>query len=113
MDDAEDLVVAEVDSNHTLLLCKALSPTSGGLQWAPIAENTTTASSSLAEHEATLAPLRYWFPPMLNDTYRATCYRTAINQAVARARDRLGRAPIVLDIGASLNVPTEGEGKMG
>lgn len=71
-----------------------------GTDAAPGSGPDAKVTPGLRAHAATLAPLRYWFPPMLNDTYRNACYADAIVAAVASAAVRLGRAPVVLDLGA-------------
>lgn len=111
---AEDVIVASrggsegededsgEDSSGSYLLRAALSPETGGLSWKVVAEAASASQAQLRRHPHTLAPLRLWYPPMLNDHSRADLYAAAIASAVAQATARCGRPPIVLDLGKVL-----------
>lgn len=70
---ADTTLVAEAElsdgSIREVMLQARLDPNAGGLQWFPLAAAATGAADP-----RTLALLRLWFPPMLNDTYRNEVY---------------------------------------
>lgn len=77
----------------TVLLHASLDTKHGGIRWDPMISSDMHCGSTLAQ-------LRTWYPPMLNDKYRAQIYDAAITSTIARLTKKNGAAPTVLDLGS-------------
>lgn len=97
--EADEIIVAHDDATGGAYVLRATLSHTGGLEWSPAARESTEEAA--AANPQTLAPLRYWFGSMLNDTNRNARYAAAIAHAVKAVAERTGAPPRVLDLGTA------------